>query len=241
MPTHPRHHPLRRAGPTATTARWGSLGVLVLAVATALLVAACGGGGGGASALGESAEAYGYSGALLSDPVPRPSLHLTTTEGEPYDFATETQGELALLFFGYTSCPDVCPVHLEILGRALEDLRGPGADVTVVFVGTDPARDTPEVVREFLDTFDRDFVGLVGTPDELDAATAEMGLAPITYTEPDDEGRYAAVHPSQIWVFTPDDRSHIVYTFGTRAQQWVDDLPGLATETWDGRDEEAAT
>ena len=228
--SRPRQRP-RPAPPVAgALSRRTALSLGVGAAAT-LALAACGRSGG--ATLGQSAAAYGYHGALIDPPVPRPSLGLTTTAGDPYDFAEATRGRLALLFFGYTSCPDVCPVHLGILARSLEQLRGPGADTTVVFVATDPARDTPARVREFLDQFDRDFVGLVGTHAELDAATAEMGQAAITYTEPDDEGRYAAVHPSQIWAFTADDRSHIVYPFGTRSQDWVDDLPGLAAETWD--------
>lgn len=227
-----------RPGTTAGRRRRGPALALAVAVAVAA-VGACS--GGQVDTLGESAAAYGYAGALIDPPIERPSLDLTTTDGQPYDFAEATRGELALLFFGYTSCPDICPVHLGILARSLEQLTGAGADATVVFVGTDPARDTPERTRAFLDQFDEDFVGLVGDPEALDGALAEMGLPPMTYTEPDEDGDYAAVHPSQIYVFTPDDQAHIVYTFGTRSQDWVKDLPRLATETWGAPAGEAAS
>src|SRR5829696_8229321 len=61
-----------------------------------------------------------WRGAVLDPARPRPAFTLTDTEGRPYDFAAETQGRLTLLFFGYTSCPDVCPVHMATLSAALD-------------------------------------------------------------------------------------------------------------------------
>ena len=75
---------------------------------------------------------------------------------------------MALLFFGYTWCPDVCPIHMANIGQAMKSI--PTEDrhrVEVVFVSTDPARDTPERIREWLDVFDRSFVGLRGTLEEV--------------------------------------------------------------------------
>lgn len=171
------------------------------------------------------------SGTVLAEPWPRPDFTLTTTYGEPFDFATETAGRLTLLFFGYTSCPDICPIHFATLAGAIG--RGDVPDPIVVFVGVDAARDTPEAVRAFLDRYDSDFIGLVGTPDELDAAQIATGV-PVAIAEPPDEsGEYLVGHAAQIIAYTPDDLAHVVYPFGVRRQDWVKDLPRLATIDWD--------
>lgn len=173
----------------------------------------------------------------LQGPTPRPEFTLTDTDGRPFDFAAETQGQLTLLFFGYTHCPDICPGHLSILTGALEMPGVP--QPKVVFVTTDPARDTPERLREWLGNFDDDYIGLTGTIEEVAAAEAAAFVGGSMRL--DDEGRPAAVEPdpasdyevghaAQILAYTPDDQSHVAYPFGVRSQDWVDDLPRLLEE-----------
>lgn len=169
-------------------------------------------------------------GRVLVEPSPRPEFTLTTTEGEPFDFAAETSGRLTLLFFGYTSCPDVCPIHLATLSGALRQSRVPRP--IVVFVGVDTARDTPTAVREFLDRFDSDFIGLVGTDAEIAAAEAATGVPPSIIEPPDDEGQYLVGHPAQILAYTSDDLAHVAYPFGVRQQDWAADLPRLEQIDW---------
>ncbi|MBV6452569.1 MAG: hypothetical protein MHPDNHAH_03327 [Anaerolineales bacterium] len=113
----------------------------------------------------------------------KPNVPLGTTYGEPYPPAmgftltradgsvfnlSDYRGSLVLLFFGYTSCPDVCPTTLAELNLALEGLRpADAAQVTVLFVTVDPARDTPERVQTYVNNFNSDFIGLSGTEEEL--------------------------------------------------------------------------
>lgn len=177
-----------------------------------------------------AAAGAGLAGTVLAEPWERPSFTLTSTDGSPFDFRTETAGRTTLLFFGYTSCPDICPVHLATLAGALENPQVP--DPVVVFVGVDPARDTPEAVRAYLDQFDSDFIGLVGTPEELEAAQRLTGVAVADVGEPDADGDYLVGHASQIVAYTPDDLAHVVYPFGARRQDWVNDLPRLARIDW---------
>lgn len=173
------------------------------------------------------ASDLGLGGTHLAEPWERPDFTLTTTDGEPFSFADETAGRLTLLFFGYTSCPDVCPIHLATLAGALDQPGVP--EPVVVFVGIDPARDTPEAVRSFLDRYDTDFIGLIGTEAELDAAQRATGV-PVAIAEPADAaGQYLVGHAAQIVAYTPDDLAHVVYPFGVRRQDWVRDLPLLAT------------
>lgn len=178
----------------------------------------------------EPGNDLGLAGTVLDEPWPRPTFTLTTTEGQRFDFATETAGRLTLLFFGYTSCPDVCPIHLATLRDALERPGMP--DPVVVFVGVDPARDTPEAVRSFLDRFDPGFIGLVGTEAELEAAQQATGVPVAIADAPDDDGSYLVGHASQIVAYSPDDLAHVVYPFGVRQQDWAQDLPRLATIDW---------
>lgn len=176
----------------------------------------------------------GYAGVLLDEPLPRPEFVLHDTSGTPYDFAAETAGRLTLLFFGYTSCPDYCPLQLAMLDQVLER---PGApQVTVVFVGIDPDRDTPEVVRAYLDRYNSRFVGLTGTAAQIEAAQEAAGVPPgVADMDPPGED-YVIGHGAQIIAYSPDDLAHVVYPYGVRQQDWVGDLQRLASEErWNAR------
>ncbi|HEY7573705.1 MAG TPA: SCO family protein, partial [Thermoanaerobaculia bacterium] len=107
---------------------------------------AAGGGGG--------PEAGALRGTELDPSWPKPDFTLTDTEGGPFDFRARTDGFVTLLFFGYTHCPDVCPVHMANIAAVLADLDyADRARIRVVFVTTDPERDTPGRLREWLDRF----------------------------------------------------------------------------------------
>ena len=173
-----------------------------------------------------------FAGTLLGTPLKRPTQVFIDTSGEEYVYAAATAGQLSLLFFGYTSCPDVCPVHLGIISRALEKLGGELERTPLAFVGVDTARDTPEVMREYLDRFDPEFVGLTASPDVIEQAQTSLNLPPILIEASDDGGNYNVGHASQVLVFTPDDLCHIVYPVGTRQQDWMADLPRLLTKVW---------
>lgn len=167
----------------------------------------------------------------MSPPQAAPDFRLTTTDGTAFDFRRDTKGALALLFFGYTHCPDVCPVHIANLGRVIKAM--PMEDVArikVVFVTTDPARDTPERLRNWLDNFHASFIGLVGTEEEIRQAQAAAGLIPAAREAPDsaNPGAYFVSHAAQVIAFTSDGLAHVVYPFGVRQQDWANDLPILA-------------
>lgn len=180
---------------------------------------------------GVSAESGGsaYRGAKLAHAIPRPSFTLTDTHGQPFDFRAKTDSTVTLLFFGYLNCPDVCPVHLTNIASVMHGLP---YDVTrnlrVVFITTDPARDTPEKLQRWLANFDPSFIGLRGTPDQVKAIEKSVDVAPAVAAAPDSSGNYEVGHAAQVIAFTPDDSAHVVYPFGTRQADWVHDLPLLA-------------
>jgi protein SCO1/2 len=162
------------------------------------------------------------------EPGLKPDFTLTDLEGRRYDFRRETEGRVTFLFFGYTHCPDICPVHLANLAAALARLPRAEADrVRVVFVTTDPVRDTPERMRRFLDAFDPSFVGLTGTRAELEAAQRGAGVAPsVAQPAPGDTG-YAVGHAAQVIAYGVAGRMRAQYPFGTRQKDWAHDLPIL--------------
>lgn len=169
-----------------------------------------------------------WRGTELRTPTPRPDFTLTDTAGQPYDFGRETAGRYTMLFFGYTNCPDVCPIHMATLAAALR--QNPGLVPTVVFVTTDPDRDTPEKLRTWLDGFDTAFIGLTGTKEQVALAQQRSGVAVATVTATDGDGRYSVGHAAEVLAFTPDDQAHLAYPFGTRTEDWVHDLSLLAGE-----------
>lgn len=170
-----------------------------------------------------------YNGIELEPAKPKVDFRLTDTGGRPFDFRARTDGHVTLLFFGYTSCPDVCPVHMANIAEALDRLSpGEREQVRVVFVSTDPDRDTPERIRSWLAHFDPSFIGVRGALADVNRIEQQFGLAPsVTSPTGPADTAYAVGHAAQILAFTPDDSLRVYYPFGTRQQDWAKDLPRL--------------
>ncbi len=178
----------------------------------------------------EGGPTDGWSGERLDPPWTKPDVTFTDLDGAPFPFAERTAGKLSLLFFGYTNCPDICPVYLSTLASAREAIgTGPGSRPDVYFVGVDLARDTPEVVQAYLANIDPTFQGLTGSEEVIAEALAAIYAPPVELGEPDADGSYEVGHPSWVTVYqAEDDRAHRRYPYGVRQQDWVKDLPRLA-------------
>ena len=169
-----------------------------------------------------------WAGTVLEEPQEKPAIRLTTTEGRPYDLLEATQGKLTLLMFGYTNCPDVCPINLATLEAALEELGPEAANgVEVVFVTADPARDTPAVLRSYLDRYSPEFVGLTGDVVAIEEAQRLAQVPVAILDDADEQGGYTVGHATQIIAYQRDGLARTVYPFGTRQQDWISDLPRL--------------
>lgn len=193
-----------------------------------------------ACASGDSApRPHNLRGTALPEAIGKASFTLADTDGNPFDFRVRTDGKLTLLFFGYTYCPDVCPVHMANIANALRMLtHEQRSQVSVVFVTTDPERDTPQRLRSWLDAFDRTFVGLVGPLEDVNAIQKEMKLGDAYAMEgtegtlPDSAG-YLVAHAGQVLAFSPSDNlAHIAYPFGARQADWTHDIPILLELRW---------
>jgi len=168
-----------------------------------------------------------YRGGLVTPPLHKPRFVLTDTSGAPFDFWNRTLGSVTLLFFGYTNCPDQCPMHMASIGAALKKLPPDMADqVKLVFVTTDPARDTPVKLRRWLDHFDKRFVGLTGTDAALEAAQTAAGVGPGRKVGPASVS-YSVAHANFVVAYTKDNLAHLIYPGGVSRDDWIHDLPLL--------------
>ncbi|MER5861871.1 SCO family protein [Kitasatospora sp. NPDC002040] len=208
------------------------LGAAALALVAALSLTACGSGGSsadGPAKVSKEGSSSPYQATVLGKHFDKPELTLTDTSGQPYDLRKQTAGRPTLLFFGYTSCPDVCPTTMGDIGVAMSKLSAEEQKkIDVVFVSTDPARDTPQVLRTWLDAMGKSFVGLTGDLDRVKAAAKSLGVLvedPIV----NKDGTVTSSHGAQVLTFLPqDDKAHLLYLSSTSVQTFEHDLPLLA-------------
>lgn len=207
--------------------RCGAAGLLV-ALAVGLLAAGCRMEAPERSEAREREAATGFRGRVIEDPGPRPDFVLRDARGGRFDFREETDGRLALLFFGYTHCPDVCPIHMSSIAEVKRDLGAEfGRETKVIFVTVDPERDTPERIVSWLDGFDPEFVGLYGEPATIDSIQLELGLPPAMVPDTAAED-YLVGHGSPVVAFSANDSIRVMFPFGTRQEDWRHDLAALA-------------
>jgi len=140
---------------------------------------------------------------------------LIDTSGKP---VTERvfAGHYTLLYFGYTHCPDVCPLTLATVAAALDTLGPRGELVQPIFISVDPQRDTPQAIRDYVGHFSPRIVGLTGPPKKIAAVTKEFRVeSDIQMPMPSDPAMYRVNHTSVL--FLMDGRNHLVHMFSTNA------------------------
>ncbi len=160
------------------------------------------------------AEPYAFNGGELTPAQAAPALPLEGPGGEPYDVAANAGG-VTLLFFGYTTCPDICPTTVNDFVTVKDEL-GPLADRTdFVLVSVDPERDTHERLAEYLGFFDDSFIGLRGNEEQTE--TAKMGYGVITQRVeyPESSTKYLIDHTSLIYLIDPAGNLRATYPYGT--------------------------
>ncbi len=162
-----------------------------------------------------------YDGLEFQTPHERPQFTLTDQSGQPYDFYAKTKGVPTILYFGYTFCPDVCPLILGSVADALSQVAGEYPDIQVVFVTTDPANDTPAVLAEYLAHFDAQltvkFVGLTGDLPSVEAAQKAAGVEVA-----EDDGK---THSTLATFYGSSDVAHVAWRADTTSDDIVHDIP----------------
>ncbi|MET8855038.1 SCO family protein [Streptomyces sp. NPDC004579] len=205
--------------------------VAALFAAAALTLSACGADGAGDEPVAAvSADAGATKAAtVLENPFEKPDLVLTDTTGKKYDLRAETKGRPTLIYFGYTHCPDVCPLTMNNLAVAKKQLPKAEQDkLRVVFVTTDPARDTPAALGTWLKGIDPDFIGLTGDFATIQAGARRLGIT-IEPTSKDKNGKTVSVHGTQVIAFSPKtDAGYVLYGEGATVDDYTKDLPEIA-------------
>ncbi|MFF4099827.1 SCO family protein [Streptomyces sp. NPDC001903] len=204
--------------------------VAALVAAAALTLTACG--GGETAKTNEVTQLTGQSKAgkatVLDRPFDKPELVLTDTTGKPWNLREQTKGKPTLIYFGYTNCPDVCPLTMSNIAVAKKALPKADQDnLQVVFVTTDPERDTPDSLGAWLKAQDPSFTGLTGDFATIQAAARKLGIG-IEAPKKEADGTVVSMHGAQVIAFSPKtDEGYLLYGEGTTVDDYTKDLPKI--------------
>lgn len=172
-----------------------------------------------------------YTAHDISGLMPDLNFELTNENGERVDENDYADARLTLLFFGYTYCPDVCPMTLARLSTALAGLNPDVRDATnVLFVSVDPKRDTPQRLKQYTAHFGPRFIGLTGTQAQLTQFTKAMRVT-YGYGEPDASGFYRVSHSAGVFVFDKHGKVRLLIGQDETAAEITKDLQTVLAHT----------
>ena len=171
-----------------------------------------------------------WNGKDISGLMPELAFELTGTSGDTVT-AEQTDGNIRLLFFGFTSCPDICPATLQKLSRAVKDLPTElRKDTQIVFVSVDPQRDTPERIDSYVSFFSDRAIGLTGEEPVLRELSKRYRTT-FGYDEPDAEGNYNVSHSGAVYVFDREGKARLLIRPELSVEDIRMDLVALAEES----------
>lgn len=167
------------------------------------------------------------NGAQLSPPRPVPDLILQRADGRPFRTA-ELSGRVSLLFFGYTFCPDVCPLTLLEVAQVRRLLGAEAASLDVYFVTVDPERDTPERLSAYVKGFDPAIEALTGTPAALAQLRSAIGVVAERRAAPDGGAGYSMDHTAALFLVGRSGQVSLVFPYGTPPEEIAADVRQVA-------------
>jgi protein SCO1/2 len=191
--------------------RWIGLGAAALACVAALSLTGC-----------DRAGAPSFKGIDITGADYARELPLSDPDGKRRSLA-EFKGRVVVVFFGFTQCPDVCPTTMVELAAVKKQLGADGERVQGIFVTVDPERDTPELLKAYVDNFDAGFVALRGTPEETLAAAKHFKVF-FAKVPGKTEGSYTIDHTAGSYVFDPQGRVRLFTRHGTGPEALAHDL-----------------
>lgn len=203
-----------------------------LLVAAVLGLSACGTGDSSTTSVAEVSDTGPQKPyTVLDQPFTKPDLVLTDTKGKPYDLRKETEGKPTLIYFGYTNCPDVCPLTMNNLAVAKKEVtkkvpKSELANLRLVFVTTDPERDTPAELGTWLKGIDPEIVGLTGDFEDIRQGALRLGISINPPTKKN--GKVVSEHGTQVIAFSPKtDGGYVLYDEEATVQDYEKSLPKL--------------
>jgi protein SCO1/2 len=169
-----------------------------------------------------SGSVHGFE---LDTPREVPAVTLQGSDGRPHSLR-DFQGKVVLLYFGYTTCPDVCPMTLGKYTRVKALLGDRATDVRVVMVTVDPQRDTPDRLREYLAGYGDDFLGLTGNEASIRELASGFGVYFATYSSESALG-YLVEHSTSSFLLDREGRLRIVAPYELSVEQLAQDVQYL--------------
>ena len=165
---------------------------------------------------------YRYHGSIIDPPIKAPDFKLNDQFEKEYTLS-DRSGELALIFFGYTNCPDICPSTLVEFQNIQAGLKDQAEKVTFIFITVDPERDTPEKLRDYIGFFSPDFVALTSTRDRLDQVWRDYGV----YQQRQEAGSasgYLVDHSTRMYLVNSAGDLVVTYPFGFDYMHITEDI-----------------
>ena len=165
---------------------------------------------------------YAFHGMVLQSPMKATDFTLPGQNGQSVSLR-DFRGKIVLLYFGYTTCPDVCPTTLADLHQARVALGKQADEVQVLMVTVDPERDTQQVMADYMNHFDSSFIGLIGTPEQVAEVATYYG---IYYEKQEGNSAlgYLMNHTATVMAIDKDGYLRVVFPFGTPAEDIAADL-----------------
>jgi protein SCO1/2 len=167
-----------------------------------------------------------FHGTVLQSPLAATNFTLTSHDGQPVSLS-DFKGQVVLLYFGYTTCPDVCPTTLAELHATLQVLGNRAKDVQVMMVTVDPERDTVPVMADYVTHFDARFIGLTGTPDQIAQIATSYGVAYSRHVGPSAIGGYLVDHTATVTAIDRQGHVRVIFPFNTPAADIAADVDYL--------------
>lgn len=166
-----------------------------------------------------------FIGTMIDNPRPVDGVELVRAGGKTVTFPDAWQGKTLLVFFGYANCPDVCPLTMAELAKIYRDLGEP-EDLQVVMVTVDPSRDTPKRIKQYVEGFHPDFVGLSGEPVSITKAASAFYATSVAQ----DDGMVA--HNSHVTLVDRQGQMRLIYN-QDNVPKMTDDLQHiLSRDRW---------
>lgn len=169
-----------------------------------------------------AAASSGLKSGVFEPPRMAPDFSLRSTAGSDLQLS-RYRGKLVILEFGYTSCPNVCPESLAMLAQARQKLGVLADQVQVVFVTVDPERDTADLLRKYLAAFDPTFVGVTGTPAQMEKVRQDYGITATKERVEGSKTNYAVHHSSYLYFVDRQGSLRGLMPFGRSADDIVHD------------------
>ena len=171
-------------------------------------------------------QEYAFNGVVYENPKPAPQIILDGSDDAQFNLKSLSD-KIVLIFFGYTSCPDVCPSTLSDMKRVTKLLGDDADSVQVIFITVDPDRDTVENLNSYLSLFDPKFLGLTGAVSDLEKVWDEYGVYREVDTSSKTAAGYLVNHSSRLYLIDQKGRLFLTYGYGTSPESIAEDIEYL--------------